>query len=207
MDGVTVHLLHHQDGGVAQAPLENLARVAAVPQVEMDGTEDGAARVGGVAQAPLLESRARVVAVPPPRVAEMDGTVVHLLDGDLQAPLQENQARVVEVHPRQVLKNGMEDGASQAGGVNRPARRLGNQARVEVPKDLRVAHPAVVITGVLRLDGIVDGNHHQAQVAESLARVEVATVERVARVRVMSKLVFIYFFFPQIYYIPTNTHS
>ena len=89
MDGVTVHLLHHQDGGVAaQAPLVNLARVAAVPPpqvVEMDGTEDGATLVGGVdhPQAPLLESRARVVAVPPPRVAEMDGTVVHLLDGDL----------------------------------------------------------------------------------------------------------------------------
>ena len=71
MDGVTVHLLHHQDGGVAaQAPLENLARVAAVhPQVvEMDGTEDGATPVGGVdhPQAPLLESRARVAAVPPP---------------------------------------------------------------------------------------------------------------------------------------------
>ena len=113
---------------------------------------------------------------------------------------------MVEVHPRQVLKNGTEDGESQVGGVNRPARRLGNQARVEVPKDLRVAHPAVVITGVLRLDGIVDGNHHQAQVAESLARVEAVTVERVARVRVRvtSKLVFIYIFFPQIYFIDTN---
>ena len=194
MDGVTVHLLHHQDGGVAQAPLENLARVAAVPQVEMDGTEDGAARVGGVAQAPLLESRARVAAVHPPRVAEMDGTVVHLLDGDLpgdlQAPLQENQARVVEVHPRQVLKNGTEDGASQAGGVNHPAHhQVANQARVvEVQRDPRVHHQAVVIIGVLRLDGIVDGNHHQAQVAESLARVEVVTVERVARVTELKNL-------------------
>ena len=116
----------------------------------------------------------------------------------------------MEVHPRQVLKNGTEDGATQAGGVNHPAHhQVANQARVvEVQRDPRVHHQAVVIIGVLRLDGIVDGNHHQAQVAESLARVEVATVERVARVRVMSKLVFIYIFSPQIYYIyQTNTHS